>query len=85
MFSSRDILPNSFAGTTSAPLKVGLQDGMDIMAINNIGRRRGVKVTIIDFVLKKCSNQFCVTAVVFRLDLYLTSFLRPVCLLVIVF
>ena len=37
MFSSCDTLPNTFAGTTSAPLKVGLQDGMDIMAINNIG------------------------------------------------
>ena len=37
MFSSCDTLPNIFAGITSAPLKVGLQDGMDIMAINNIG------------------------------------------------
>lgn len=43
MFSSCDTLPNTFTGTTSAPLKVGPQDGMDIMAIKNIGRRRGVK------------------------------------------
>ena len=33
MFSSCDTLPNTFTGTTSAPLKVGPQDGMDIMAI----------------------------------------------------
>ena len=38
MFSSCDTPPNTFAGTTSAPPQgSGLQDGMDIMAINNIG------------------------------------------------